>query len=164
MSGEDAEEIKRVLDYLLPVPDAQGSSMTNEAKLAMLEGRLALTKEDDYGIHLETRKAPEGRIHAQFWLVRSRDGMKVTKLGAATVRPGETLSLLNIHRAFEVRIDGRPLAPATTLKFEAGALFEDDGDAPRAWIGPEGQLMLHEIYEAWSKRYPEQANEYEPLR
>ncbi len=34
---------------------------------------------------------------------------------------------------------------------------------PRAWIGPEGQLMLDEIYEAFSRHYPEKVKGFVPL-
>jgi hypothetical protein len=32
--------------------------------------------------------------------------------------------------------------------------------APLAWIGPVGQLMPHEIFEAWSEQYPDQGHEH----
>lgn len=34
---------------------------------------------------------------------------------------------------------------------------------PTAWIGPQGQLMQHEIFEAWKTRDPERAATFEPL-
>lgn len=34
---------------------------------------------------------------------------------------------------------------------------------PVAWIGPDGQLMLNEIYVAWRKRDPDKAAQYKPL-
>lgn len=34
----------------------------------------------------------------------------------------------------------------------------------RAWIGPRGELMPPEVFQAWSKAYPDQAAGYEPLR
>lgn len=34
---------------------------------------------------------------------------------------------------------------------------------PRAWIGPVWQLMNDSIYEAWAKKYPDDARHYAPL-
>ena len=34
---------------------------------------------------------------------------------------------------------------------------------PDAWVGPEGQLMAHVIYEAWAPLYPEDAKHFRPL-
>lgn len=34
---------------------------------------------------------------------------------------------------------------------------------PAAWIGPVGQLMSHEIYQAWAPRYPDEAKGFRPL-
>lgn len=96
-------EIDQVLNYLMPVPDAQGAGMTAEAKLAMLEGRLALTKEDDYAIQIDTREEPGG-ISMQIWLVRSSDGLKIRDLGGHTVTPGASLTIAHLHRAFEVTL------------------------------------------------------------
>ncbi len=59
------------------------------------------------------------------------------------------------------------------MAFQAGAHAQWVADAvggrrlhapPRAWIGPRGQLMPAEVYEAWAKAYPDQASEYEALR
>lgn len=38
-----------------------------------------------------------------------------------------------------------------------------DEQKPVAYMGPQGQLMLAEIFDAWAKVNPEQAKMYVPL-
>lgn len=81
-----------------------------------------------------------------------------------------------VIRAAELRAQGFGEVDMRTLlhmAFHAGAHAQWVADAvggrrlhapPRAWIGPRGQLMPAEVYEAWAKAYPDQASEYEALR
>lgn len=80
-----------------------------------------------------------------------------------------------VIRAAELRAQGFGEVDMRTLlhlAFQAGAHAQWVADAvgrrlhapPRAWIGPRGQLMPAEAYEAWAKAYPDQASEYEALR
>ena len=36
-------------------------------------------------------------------------------------------------------------------------------DKPVAWVGPEGQLMLDDVYKAWSKINKDDSKHYKPL-
>jgi hypothetical protein len=49
----------------------------------------------------------------------------------------------------------------TTQPAVAGQV--DRGVRPRAWIGPSGQTMPDEIYVAWAKSYPADAQHFSPL-
>lgn len=37
------------------------------------------------------------------------------------------------------------------------------GEDPTAWVGPQGQVMMHDIYKAWAKVDPKNAKTYQKL-